>query len=60
LVWFSHIYHGKKDYYNSVFVVVALRTRLTSGSAIAKKKKAAAGKGPAKVEGKGGLSGSPE
>lgn len=48
----------KKDIIILVFVVVALALNLWLR--IAKKKKAAAGKAPGKVEGKGGLSGSPD
>jgi hypothetical protein len=48
----------KKDIIILVFVVVALALNLWLRNA--RKKKAAAGKGPEKVEGKGGLSGSPD
>jgi len=48
----------KKDIIILVFVVVTLVLNLWLR--YARKKKAAAGKDPSKVEGKGGLSGSPD
>ena len=48
----------KKDIIILAFVVVAVALNLWLRNE--RKKKAAAGKGPAKVEAKGGLSGSPD